>query len=341
MTARRFAEILFLLFVPLGLFLLVAEGFLRLYLAKNIFYDVEMSRYAVELKVDSPNPLVGHHHRPNAEARLMGVTVRTNSDGFRDGEYSVARGEKRRIVFLGDSLTLAWGVEEERSFEHLLERDLDALTPTEVINLGVGNYNTTQEVNLFIDKGLKYRPDQVVLFYFINDSEAVPQKSRFPGLGNYRVITFYWSRIKALKARFTESAGFEEYYSELYQEGSPGWANSRSALLELKELSRQHEFDLKVVLLPELHELQDYTFAREHRLIGDFLRQNDIPVLDLAPLFQGESDPQSLWVSRDDAHPNARAHQLIATYTLDYLAEGLGPSGESGQPERRGDAGSR
>ena len=46
-----------------------------------------------------------------------------------------------------------------------------------------GNYNTTQEVNLLIDKGLKYQPDQVVLFYFINDAEPVPKKSRFPGLG--------------------------------------------------------------------------------------------------------------------------------------------------------------
>jgi hypothetical protein len=167
---KRTAELLFLILVPLGLFGVLGEFVLRAYLARHIFFDVEMSRYALTLKVDSDNPLIGHHHRPSSEAQLMGVTVRTNADGFRDDEYPLERDGRRRIMFLGDSLTLGWGVEQEQTFEHLLETRLDALRPTEVINLGVGNYNTTQEVNLFIDKGAKYQPDQVVLFYFITPS---------------------------------------------------------------------------------------------------------------------------------------------------------------------------
>jgi len=325
MNARRSAEILFLLVAPLALFLLLSELVLRVYLTSHIFYDVEMSRYALTLKVDSPNPLIGHHHRPGSEATLMGVSIRTNADGFRDDEYPVEKGDRRRILFLGDSLTLGWGVEKHETFEHLLESELNAISPTEIINLGIGNYNTTQEVHLFIEEGLKYDADQVVLFYFINDAEPMPQKSRFPGLGNYRIITFYWSRIKALKAQMSQSTGFQEYYSALYQEDSEGWAKSKAALLELRELSREHGFDLKVVLLPELHELIDYTFADEHRRVTDFLRENDIPSLDLAPFFRDERDPQTLWVAMDDAHPNPRAHRLIAKYTLDFLAEKSAP----------------
>jgi len=321
MSAKRTYEILFLVLVPLALFLLIGELFLRVYLSRHIFYDVEMSRYALTLKVDSPNPLVGHHHRPGAEATLMGVSVRTNSDGFRDDEYPVEKADRKRIMFLGDSLTLGWGVEKEQAFEHILERKLEAISPTEIINLGTGNYNTTQEVHLFIDKGLKYEPDQVVLFYFINDAEPVPQKSRFPGLGHYRVLTFYWSRLKALKARIWPTAGFQEYYSALYREDNEGWVKSQFALLKLRELSREHGFDLKVVLLPELHELSDYAFAKEHGQVTEFLHDNDIPVLDLAPFFRNERDPRALWVAMDDAHPNARAHHLIAKYTLDFLAE--------------------
>ena len=319
MSARRIAELLFVLVVPLALFLVLSELALRAYLARNIFYDVEMSRYALALKVDSPNPLVSHHHRPSSEARLMGVTVKTNADGFRDDEYPVAKGDRHRIVFLGDSLTLGWGVEKEQTFEHLLEQHLSETRPTEILNLGVGNYNTTQEVHLFVDKGLKYDPDEVVLFYFINDAEPVPQRSRFPGLGHYRLVTFYWSRLKALRARLSPGGGFEAYYSALYRNGSEGWARSQKALLELKELSRVHGFGLKVVLLPELHELANYPFAHEYALIASFLRQNEVPVLDLAPLFREEREPQSLWVARDDAHPNARAHRLIADYTLPFL----------------------
>jgi hypothetical protein len=322
MSGRRLTEILFLVFVPLALFLLVSEIALRVYLSRHIFYDVEMSRYALALKVDSPNPLIGHHHRPSEQARLMGVSVRTNADGFRDDEYPVAKGDKHRIIFLGDSLTLAWGVEKRDSFEQHLEDRLNEVRPTEIINLGVGNYNTTQEVNLLIDKGLKYQPDQVVLFYFINDAEPVPRKSRFPGLGYSRTVSFFWSRLKALSARFSESTGFKEFYSALYREDSPGWQGTQDAFRSLHDLSATHGFALSVVLLPELHELADYAFAKEHAQVTDFLSEIGIPALDLAERFRGESNPQSLWVSMDDAHPNARAHALISEYSFNFVLEG-------------------
>jgi len=324
MKPKRIAESLFLILVPLALFLVLGELALRAYLSNHLFFDVEMSRYALLLKVDSPNPLIGHHHRPNAEARLMGVTIRTNSDGFRDDDYPVERDGRRRILFLGDSLTLGWGVEQEDTFEHLLEARLNQDQPTEVINLGVGNYNTTQELNLFIDKGAKYRPDQVVLFYFINDAEPVPQKSRFPGLGHSRLVTFYWSRLKMLRARIAPGTGFADYYSALYRDGAEGWTRSAAALLELKQQSLALGFDFRVVLLPELHDLVDYPFRKEHGIVMDFLREHEIPALDLAPRFANEHDPHSLWVSLDDAHPNARAHRLIADYSLDFLREAPG-----------------
>jgi len=320
MSARKVIEILFLVFVPLAIFLGAFELLLRVYLSDHLFYDVEMSRYALTLKVDSPNPAIGHHHRPNAQATLMGVDVRTNSHGFRDDEVALEKDGRHRIIFLGDSLTLGWGVEMDETFEHRLEARLNEMRPTEIINLGVGNYNTTQEVNLFIEKGLPLQPDQVVVFYFINDAEPVPQKSRFPGLGHYRTITFYWSRLKALRARFTDTVGFREYYSGLYQEGSDGWRACQDAFRELHDLSAKHGFALSVVLLPELHELREYPFTAEHAKVMSFLSELGVPALDLAPRFRGEENPQSLWVSRDDAHPNARAHALIADYSLDFVA---------------------
>ena len=89
----------------------------------------------------------------------------------------------------------------------------------------------------------------------------------------------------------------------------------------MRELSRSKGFDFRVVLLPELHGLVDYPFAREHALITDFLNETDIPVLDRASFFRDERDPHALWVSLDDAHPIARAHGLVAKYILDFLAE--------------------
>jgi lysophospholipase L1-like esterase len=314
-----------LLAVSTFIFLVLAELALRVYLTHHIFYDVEMLRYAQTLKIDAENSLIGHVHRPGSEVTLMNVSVRTNSAGFRDDEYSLEKGDRWRIIFLGDSLTLGWGVEKESTFEQLLEHELNMRTPTEVINLAAGNYNTVQEVNLFLDKGVQYHPDQVVLFFFINDAEPTPQPSRLEWLGNFRIVTFYWSRIKALTARLDPSAGFEAYYTGLYRTDAEGWRRSQEALLELRDACRKRGIVLQVVLLPELHDLANYPFAREHEQISEFLRASGIQSLDLAPLLAHTADPTTLWVAADDAHPNARAHRLISEHSLDFIAGGRTP----------------
>lgn len=316
----RIRDTALLVLISLVAFFVFGELAMRLYLMRQTFYDVEMSRYALSLKTDAENPLIGHVHRPNREVELMDVPVRTNSDGFRDDEYPIEKGDRWRIIFLGDSLTFAWGVEKEKSFEHLLEKVLDARRPTEIINFGAGNYNTVQAVNLFLDKGLRYRPDQVVLFYFINDAEPVPQRSNLAWLGYSRMATFYWSRIKALLARYDESTTFAGYYSALYEPDAQGWKDAQAAILQLRDACRENGIVLQVVLLPELHDLVHYTFAREHGLISEFLRNNGVEVLDLAPSFVDQTEPMSLWVALDDAHPNAKAHRLIAERSLEFIA---------------------
>ena len=320
MTQIRKREIVLLIVVPLLLFAILAEVGLRFYLSRNTFYDVEMSRYARLLKIPAENELIGHVHRPNRHERLMNAEVRINSAGFRDDEYTLARNERWRILLLGDSLTFGWGVEKEESFEHRLEQALDAERPTEIINLGAGNYNTVQEVNLFLDVGLAYEPDQVVLYYFINDAEMLPQPSRWPWLGSVRLVTFYWSRVKALLAQYNDAAGYQAYYTALYHDDAEGWRKSRAALRELARVCREREIALQVVLLPELHELVDYPFSEEYGMIMRFLGDNEISALDLTPAFAGETEPHRFWVALDDAHPNAEAHRRIAEASFDFVA---------------------
>lgn len=318
--ASRKAEVAFFAVVLLVVFGL-SEVVLRIYLSRNTFYDIEMSRYARLLKVDHDDPRVGHHHLPGGRAHLMDVDVAINADGFRDDEYLVEKKSQDRVVILGDSLTFGWGVAKENTFEHRLEQRWNEIRPTEVINLGIGNYNTTQEVYLFLDKGLKYRPDQVVLFYFINDAEPVPQKSRYPWLGSSRVITFYWSRIRALITNLTGSGSFQEYYAALYADEAEGWQKSQAAFVALRDTCDREGIALQVVLLPELHSLDPYLFEAEHAKVRSFLERQGIDVLDLAPAFSTVPDPLTLWVAMDDAHPNAEAHRLIAKYSFGFLEE--------------------
>jgi hypothetical protein len=129
----------------------VLELTVRFVFDDGMQFDLEMWKYAVEIKTVSDDPLIGHLHAPNRHARLMGVDFATNSQGWRDREFAVGRSAGvTRIVMLGDSFTAGWGAPYEDTFSKQLERLYnDKGIKAEVINTGVGNWNTVQEVEFF------------------------------------------------------------------------------------------------------------------------------------------------------------------------------------------------
>src|SRR5260370_25208553 len=125
---------------------------MRLAIDDGMQFDLEMWKYAVDVKVVSVGPLIGRRHGANRHATLMGVTVATNSRGLRDREFEGARTEGVvRIVMLGDSLTEGWAVPVEDTFAKRVERLYAARGVTAAaINTGIGNWNTVQDAEPFL-----------------------------------------------------------------------------------------------------------------------------------------------------------------------------------------------
>jgi hypothetical protein len=127
--SRRFWELLGTLCVVLLtvlLFCALAEAGLRIFYRRSLDFSMEMWKYAVVLKHPVANPQLSFSHAPNRSAFLMGVPVSINSYGLRDREYSVEKPPNvYRIVMLGDSTTLGWGVPEEQTVAKILERELN------------------------------------------------------------------------------------------------------------------------------------------------------------------------------------------------------------------------
>src|SRR2546425_4176535 len=100
------------LLTALASFLIAAIGLevlTRFVADDGMQYDLEMWKYARDVKQIAADPLLGHEHAPNRQARLMGVDFRTNSKGLRDREFSYGRvAGKLRILMLGDSFTVGW-----------------------------------------------------------------------------------------------------------------------------------------------------------------------------------------------------------------------------------------
>ncbi len=112
--------------------------------------------------------------KPNLDVKFKGVNVKTNSFGLRGSEVSKTKPENTyRIIFLGDSFVFGWGVEEEKTFVRVMERELNASNKfakkVEVLNFGVPGYSTFQEVELLKEKGLEFNPDAVIIYFVEND----------------------------------------------------------------------------------------------------------------------------------------------------------------------------
>jgi len=94
--------------------------------------------------------------------------VRINSTGQRGGEVGTRQPEQRRILFLGDSFTLADQVREEDTFVTQVGTRLRAAgyDQVQVINGGVNGYSTYQELAYYRYYGRPLEPDIVVLCFF-------------------------------------------------------------------------------------------------------------------------------------------------------------------------------
>jgi lysophospholipase L1-like esterase len=299
---------------------------LRIIYARSLDFSMEMWKYATEVKRPVPNRFLSFAHARNRSAFLMGVQVSTNSHGLRDREYSLAKpAGVYRIVMLGDSTTFGWGVPEDQTAAKILERELNKTSSPvgqrfEVLNAGVGNYDTVQEYNHYLVFDRAFHPDLVILQYFINDAEPVPTE-RNPGLlGRSYLLAITISRYDAVLRLTGVRPNWEAYYSSLYRDDSPGFKAAQKALHGLAADTKRDGARLLVTIIPELHQINNaYPFVAEHQKIKDTVAADQVPIIDLINGLRGHGAESSLWVTPADDHPNGKANSLMVAQILPWV----------------------
>lgn len=297
----------------------------RLMYPRLASYNMEMWHYASKVKQRTSNPKLPFLHAPNRDGFFYGAQIHTDSVGFRDRDFPVARvpGTKR-IMLLGDSFTLGWGVPFDSTFSKQLEKLLNEHGhPTEVINTGVGNTNTVMELEQFKEIGLRFKPDVVILMYFINDAEPTP-----PVVGALKaaivthsyLIAFLSDQMIKLTPRINQSYDWRAYYAGLFKPGLPGREASRQAIDELAALCKHNGIKLVIANIPELRELRSYPFPEATEFVRNAARSNDVPFVDLLPALATE-DASTLWVSKEDPHANAKANVIIGRALFEAVNE--------------------
>jgi lysophospholipase L1-like esterase len=103
----------------------------------------------------------------------FGNRVRINAAGFRERDYRLERSPGvARVLILGDSVTAGFEIPLEDVWHERLERALsraEDTRPTEVIAAGVPGWSTDQQLLYYTHEGYKYRPDLVLLQFYLND----------------------------------------------------------------------------------------------------------------------------------------------------------------------------
>ena len=298
----------------LALVYAAAEAYISYAVDDGMQFDLEMWRYSRAIKRVAANPAIGHEHTPLTRAHLMGVDVAISSQGLRDRDFTLEPAPGRaRIVMLGDSLTFGWGVPADKTYSKRLEQMLrQAGHDVEVINTGVGNWNTEMEVAYFLERGLQFKPHYVVLNYFINDPEPTPRyRSNFLA-EHSRAFVYFASRIDAAlrQVHVAQRADWRDYYASLYKDPE-GMQRVASAVDRLARTCREHGIHLLIANYPELRNPRDYPFPYVEESVQRIAAASGAPYLSLLPAVR-DMEPESLWVTRPDPHPSVAAHEAFA-----------------------------
>lgn len=119
-----------------------------------------------------PDPHTGYRLKPNTTGQYGTIEARANSRGHRDDEIEIARRPgSRRILAIGDSFTLGTRVHQHEAYPQRLEVLLNqpGETLTEVVNAGVGGWDTFHYAQYYEHRGRQLSPDLVLVGYFVGN----------------------------------------------------------------------------------------------------------------------------------------------------------------------------
>ncbi len=287
------------------------EVILRVKNASMKSYDIEMWRYAKELKVRSDIPVLGHEHVPSSSARLQSVDIRLNERGLRGGPVGPRKPGQRRILFLGSSVTLGWGVPEEETMTARLQKMFAADgQDVEVLNAGIGNYNAVRYVERFKRRLADLEPTDLVVHYFLRDAETLE-----PGGGNWllrhsQLAATTWIAFSRYFGKAAEKT-LEQHYLAVYRPEVPGYRDMRAALHELADYAREKGIRVHLAMTPDVHDLVDYKFGYIHEAMANVAREEGFAFIDLLPAMRNLT-PRELWSMPGDPHPNGLGQRLMA-----------------------------
>ena len=341
MKTKDVAKNLSLIIISLLITVLLIEVMVRIFWAAPKFkYPQTLHQY---------HETLGWEMIPNQKANTYGVPVSINSHGLRDDEFSEKKpDDTKRILVLGDSVTFGVNVEGAKTYPNQLEKLMNEQAPKkkyEVINAGVQRYFTYQEIDYLRLKGVAFKPDIVILGFYVNDLGLRPKVwKREYEKKREKIMNKLWEKVPFLMGIVKNSAVISlarDKYLGLRrrmkkkpipeQKALAGvndekmeklWNATKDYISELNLLRQKYNFKILIAAFPGVNQVvYDFPDATYPGRLEAVAREMDLCYIDILPIFQKHytGDIRSLYF-RYDGHPNAYAHGLAAKAIYDQLS---------------------
>ncbi|HUF40028.1 MAG TPA: SGNH/GDSL hydrolase family protein [Anaerolineales bacterium] len=302
--------------------------------------------------VEYPDPAPGYTlMAPGERYEWGGIAVEINALGLRSPETTREKPTGTlRILNLGDSIAMGWGVAYEATYGQLIEGALSAgtgpETRVEVINAGVPGWNLENELAYLLAEGLAFSPDAVVLdLTLVNDiygRSALERNPRPAWIEWLRANTYLYPflsiQMQWLAARaegqdripVIDPPTEARSYFPLDPEAEK-WDELWSLIVEMHLAASGEGVPLILVMFPLEYQVVDPDFATTpQEVLLDRAAAAGIPIIDLLPVFReacagkpGEAcELEDRYLFADVwMHPSVEGHRLTAEALLPVLLE--------------------
>ncbi|MFA5033833.1 MAG: SGNH/GDSL hydrolase family protein [bacterium] len=285
-----------------------------------------------------------------------------NSQRMRENkEYNYTKDKQSfRILGLGDSFTFGLWVNSEDTYLKAMERMLNSnIKPKkfEVINAGVPQYGTVEELIFLENEGKKFNPDLIIVGFYVNDVEENARNSNFTlkdgvltktkqvlyehsshnkikefsqNIPVYCFLSQHSQMFNRMRIQIGELLYYRKLYSDLtknqnipqdMQREEYNWELTRAILLKMGDVAQSINAKLLIVIIPPYETLSTIKLDADNHTPA-YVRlmpiiSKDVYILDLPPGLFVKSKDRLYY--KNDFHWTGEGHRIGAEGIFDYL----------------------
>lgn len=290
-----------------------------------------------------PTPGAGYTlMKPGSHYEWQSINVDINSHGLRSPETTYAKPPGTfRILNLGDSVAMGWGIREEdtygRRLESLLNEQSSDNRRFEVINAGVPGWNVENELAYLQAEGLKYQPDLILLdLTLVNDikgDSALVASDQPAPIQWLRSNTYFWPFLTVQFRWLQARAQGRERIDVLNPPTDPNkyfppdpqaeqWREFWGQVSAINQVAAQQHVPVVLILFPLEYQVIDENYPiLPQEVLMTRAQQAGIPALNPLPAFRkacrekpgGMCKLQDRYLFADVwMHPSAAGDKLVA-----------------------------